>query len=244
MRFIARIDTKMEYVVKGRQLEGVEKQYKLLDAFEAIKSDKISGSIKCNEFLLHDSVASLYRWQNYYLKNDIIPYSGRPLTISGGIRSLEEGLNLAKKCERISINTFCFENLSLVDKLSRILGAQSVSIEIHAMEYRNSYRLLTCNGKETITSMSIEDYLKKLKVHEFGEINLLAVNRDGMFSGLDINLFKIVKKYFPKKSIVLGGGLESFENLNFYQNEGINGIFFSSLFHKEMKKIINSNLNN
>ena len=65
-----------------------------------------------------------------------------------------------------------------------------------------------------------------------------------MFSGLDINLFKIVKKYFPKKSIVLGGGLESFENLNFYQNEGINGIFFSSLFHKEMKKIINSNPNN
>ena len=61
------------------------------------------------------------------------------------------------------------------------------------------------------------DYLKKLKVHEFGEINLLAVNRDGMFSGLDINLFKIVKKYFPKKYIVLGGGLESFENLSFYQ---------------------------
>lgn len=244
MRLIARLDTKMEYVVKGRQLEGVEKQYKLLDAFETIQTDKISGSIKCNEFLLHDSVASLYRWQNYYLKNDIIPYSGRPLTISGGIRNLDDGLNLAKKCERISINTFCFEDLSLVDNLSRILGAQSVSIEIHAMEYRNSYRLLTCNGKETIASMNLEDYLKKLKFHEFGEINLLSVNRDGMYLGLDIALFKIVKKYFPKKSIVLGGGLDSFENLNFYQNEGINGIFFSSLFHKEMKKIINKKSTN
>ena len=38
MRLIARIDTKMEYVIKGRQLEGVQKQYKLLDAFETIKS--------------------------------------------------------------------------------------------------------------------------------------------------------------------------------------------------------------
>ena len=66
MRLIARIDTKMEYVIKGRQLEGVQKQYKLLDAFETIKSLNLSNSIKPNEFLLHDSVATLYKWQNYY----------------------------------------------------------------------------------------------------------------------------------------------------------------------------------
>ena len=51
MRLIARIDTKMEYVIKGRQLEGVQKQYKLLDAFETIKSLDLSKSIKPNEFL-------------------------------------------------------------------------------------------------------------------------------------------------------------------------------------------------
>ena len=38
MRLIARLDTKLEYVIKGRQLEGVQKQYKLIDAFSAIKS--------------------------------------------------------------------------------------------------------------------------------------------------------------------------------------------------------------
>ena len=240
MRLIARIDTKMEYVIKGRQLEGVEKQYKLLDAFETIKSNNFSEIIKPNEFLLHDSVASLYKWQNYYLKNDVIPYSGRPLTISGGIRNIKDGLDLAKKCERISINTFCFENLSLLDELSGVLGSQSISVEIHAIEYRNFYRLLTCNGKETIINMSLDDYLNLLKDHEFGEINLLSVNRDGMNLGLDINLFKKVKKHFPDKSIVLGGGLDNFEKLDLYEEEGINGIFFSSLFHREMKKIINS----
>ena len=129
MRLIARIDTKMEYVIKGRQLEGVQKQYKLLDAFETIKSLNLSNSIKPNEFLLHDSVASLYKWQNYYLKNDVLPYSGRPLTISGGIRNIQDGLDLAKKCERISINTFCFEDLSLLDKLSAVLEAKSVSVK-------------------------------------------------------------------------------------------------------------------
>ena len=242
MRLIARIDTKMEYVIKGRQLEGVQKQYKLLDAFETIKSLNLSKSIKPNEFLLHDSVASLYKWQNYYLKNDVLPYSGRPLTISGGIRNIQDGLDLAKKCERISINTFCFEDLSLLDKLSAVLGSQSVSVEIHVIEYRNSYRLLTCNGKETIVNLSLDDYLNLLKEHEFGEINLLSVNRDGMNIGLDIKLFKKVKSHFPKKSIVLGGGLDSFEKLDSYKEEGINGVFFSSLFHKEMKKLIEAKI--
>lgn len=239
MRLIARIDTKMEYVIKGRQLEGVQKQYKLLDAFEIIKSLDLSESIKPNEFLLHDSVASLYKWKNYYLENDVIPYSGLPLTISGGIRNIKDGLKLAKKCERISINTYCFEDLSLLDDLTSVLGAQSVSVEIHAIKYRNEYRLLTCNGKETI-NIKLDDYLTLLKKHNFGEINLLSVNRDGMHVGLDIELFKKVKKYFPEKSIILGGGLRDFKELDYYKREGINGIFFSYLFHKEMKKIIKS----
>lgn len=241
MRLIARIDTKLDYVIKGRQLEGVEKQYKLLDAFETLKSDNFAIGSKPNEFLLHDSVASLYGWQNYYLKNDIIPYSGRPLTLSGGIRSIKDGLDLAKKCERISINTFCFENLSLLDELSSVLGSQSVSVEIHAFKYKKNYKLLTCNGKETINHINLDEYLTLLSEHQFGEINLLSVNRDGMYLGLDINLFKKVKNYFPYKSIVLGGGLDSFSKLDFYKDQGINGVFFSSLFHKDMKKIINSN---
>ena len=60
--------------------------------------------------------------------------------------------------------------------------------------------------------------------------------------GLDIKLFKKVKSHFPKKSIVLGGGLDSFEKLDSYKEEGINGVFFSSLFHKEMKKLIEAKI--
>lgn len=237
MRLIARLDTKLEYVIKGRQLEGVQKQYKLIDAFSAIKSNKMKAGVEPNEFLLHDSVASLYNWKNYYLQNDIIPYSGRPLTISGGINSFENGIALSKKCERISINSFCFHDLSLLDKLSSVLGAQSVSVEIHAMLYRNDYKLLTCNGKQPV-EISLDDYLKQLQKHTFGEINLLAAAKDGMYSGLDLNLYKKVKEFFPKKSIVLGGGLDHFEDLDMYKKEGITAIFFSSLFHKEIKKLL------
>ena len=237
MRLIARLDTKLEHVVKGRQLEGVKKQYLLTDVFELIKSNKISEEIGTNEFLLHDSVASLYKWNNFYLDNEVIPYSGRPLTISGGIRSIEVGKTLIKKCERISLNTYCFENLSILDDLTSLFGAQSVSVEIHALKYRNKYNLLSCNGKILI-DLKFEDYLKKLSEHNFGEINLLSVSRDGMGNGIDLELFEKVKNFFPKKSIIIGGGLGSLVNIERYIKEGINGIFFSTLFHKKVKELL------
>ena len=240
MRLIARLDTKLDYVIKGRKLEGVEKQYKLLEAFEIIKESKFSDFIEPNEFLLHDSVASLYGWKNYYLRNEIIPYSARPLTISGGIRSFIDGINLLRKCERISINTFCFEDLTLLDKLSSKIGEQSISIEIHSINYQNSYKLLSCNGKQPINHITFEDYLSELKNHQFGEINLLSVSNDGMKEGLDLKLFEKVKNYFPNKSIILGGGLDNLDHIDAYKKEGINGIFFSTLFHEKMKKLISS----
>ena len=237
MRLIARLDTKLEYVVKGRQLEGVRKQYLLKDVFDLIKSDKISKEIGTNEFLLHDSVASLYKWENFYLKNTTLPYSGRPLTISGGINNMKTGKALIKKCERISINTYCFENLSLLDSLTSLFGAQSISAEIHAIKYRDTYNLLSCNGK-ILVNIKFEDYLEKLAEHNFGEINLLSVSRDGMSCGLDLELFEKVKNFFPKKSIIIGGGLANLENLDSYKREGINGIFFSTLFHKKVKELL------
>ena len=100
-RVIARIDTKCQYVVKGIQLEGVKKLYSINQLFKYLPEYLLTPHLPIDEIVLNDSVASLYGIDNFYLKYPIQSPLGIPLSISGGIKNIEDVSQICSMCERL-----------------------------------------------------------------------------------------------------------------------------------------------
>ena len=101
MRTIARIDIKNNHVIKGINLEGLRK---IGDPNKIIKNYYEEG---IDEFLILDSVASLYGRNNLFnLIKNITNEIFVPITLGGGIRSLkdiESALNSG--ADKVAINS-------------------------------------------------------------------------------------------------------------------------------------------
>lgn len=101
IRFIARLDVKGSYLVKGIQLEGLRKIGNPNDFAKRYYNQGI------DEIIYIDIVASLYNRNN--LTNIVIDSTKDvfvPITVGGGIRSVEDAEHLLKcGADKIAINT-------------------------------------------------------------------------------------------------------------------------------------------
>ena len=98
------------------------------------------------------------------------------------------------------------------------------------MAYKN-------NGRDN-SNIDVVDWVKKASALGAGEILLTSIDNEGMFKGLDFDLYNTVSKV-TNIPIILGGGANNLENIIQASNKGLDGVAISGLFH--YKKIsINS----
>ena len=159
MRILAKVDTKSEFVIKGVQLEGVEK----VGHIDAVLHELVKLGI--NEFILSDTMASLY------MRNSLISVIGRhtkdfryPICAGGGIKSVSDGTDLIKAgADRITVNTHALENNSIIGSLTKALGVSCVVSQIDVRKINDEFRLFTHAGRE-ISEYSLKSWLNFLRV--------------------------------------------------------------------------------
>ena len=112
MRTIARIDIKNNFVIKGINLEGLRK----IGDPEKIIKDYYNNTI--DELLIIDSVASLYGRNNLFeFIKEITREIFVPITLGGGIRSLEDIENALKSgADKVAINSKALEDPNFLNK--------------------------------------------------------------------------------------------------------------------------------
>jgi cyclase len=200
MRILAKIDTKSEFVIKGVQLEGVEK----VGHIDTVLHELVRLGI--NEFILSDTMASLY------MRNSLISVIGRhtkgfryPICAGGGIKSVSDGTDLIKAgADRISVNTHALENNSIIGSLTKALGVSCVVSQIDVRKINDEFRLFTHAGRE-ISEYSLKSWLKFLRINYLGEIIVTSIDRDGTSRGIDWDLINFMERESPLPYIYSGG---------------------------------------
>ena len=147
-------------------------------------------------------------------------------------------------CERLVFNTSVYDNPSLLSQASKLIGAQSMTVEIAALfnDSSSTYCVYSSCGKIK-RDITLIDHLIQLQEVEFGELVIHSVSNDGMRSGLDCRLYEIARAYFPDKSIVIGGGVGCISQAQRDATAlSMNGIILSSLFHESFVNYINQNI--
>ena len=162
------------------------------------------------------------RDKNYDLKRDDLNFTNRgsileiihdfskrsfmPLTIGGGIKTLEDvELRLAAGADKVVINTEAFHKPEFVSECAKIFGSQCIVISIDAKKVSPaSWEVFVGFGKEA-TGVSPEIWAKKMESMGAGEILINSIDRDGKANGFDLDLVNNVVTSVSVPVVAMGG---------------------------------------
>tara|TARA_Y100001958_G_scaffold156771_2_gene150201 strand:- start:333 stop:1127 length:795 start_codon:yes stop_codon:yes gene_type:complete len=213
-------------MVKGIHLEGL----RVLGKPE--KFAKIYYDDNIDELMYQDVVASLYERNSL---EKIIERTAEnifiPMTVGGGIRNINDINRILRAgADKVSINTAAIKNPDLIQEATEYFGSSTIIISMEVIKQQNGeYLLFTDNGREH-TGINLEFWLEKVQKLGAGEILITSVDKEGTFSGMDIELASLAKKNVSVP-IVIHGGVGKLEHTEILHSLKISGLAIASAFH-------------
>ena len=182
-----------------------------------------------------------------------------PLTVGGGIRSLEDIRTLLRAgADKVSLNTAALERPGLVSEAARAFGSQCIVVAIDALrgaaegepavagrgaaegepsEYKSeasrgkpSWQVYTHGGRRP-TGRDAVEWAREVEKLGAGEILLTSMDRDGTGAGYDLALTRAVAEAVSVP-VIASGGVGRLEHLREGLVEGrADAALVASLFH-------------
>ncbi|MEI2635670.1 MAG: glycosyl amidation-associated protein WbuZ [Methylotenera sp.] len=155
-----------------------------------------------------------------------------PLTVGGGITSLEDVLHLLHSgADKVSINTVAFSNPNIIDSVASRFGAQCIVASIDVRRFDDgSYHCFSHSGTQDTGKEPVE-WARELVSRGAGEILLTSVNRDGAMQGYDLELTEHVAKSVNVPVIASGGAGNYQHMIDVVLQAGASAVAAASIFH-------------
>ena len=155
-----------------------------------------------------------------------------PLTVGGGIRSLEDIRKLLiAGADKVSINTAAVKDPIFIKQASQKFGSQCIVVAVDAKKISNNrWEIFTHGGREK-TGIDAVEFAKQSVFNGAGEILLTSMDKDGTKTGYDLDLLKIITNSV-KVPVIASGGVGTLEHL--YEGLKIGGasaVLAASIFH-------------
>ena len=240
-RIIPCLDVKNGRVVKGINFVDLK------DAGDPVEQAKIYSDGGADEICFLDITASNENRDTIY---DVVEKTSKkcfvPLTVGGGIRSIED-INKLLNCgaDKVSINTAAVQNPEVVKSSSEKFGSQCIVVAIDAKKKGDNWEIFTHGGKNK-TGIDAVEFAKQVEAKGAGEILLTSMDRDGTRSGYDIKLLKAITQN-TNIPVIASGGVGTLDHLyDGIVKGGANAVLAASIFHygeykiKDVKEYLNS----
>lgn len=208
VRLIARLDVKMEHLIKGINLEGWRK----VGDPQRFARDYYAAGI--DEILYMDAVASLYDRNTL---TDVVRRTVEevfiPITVGGGVRSLEDVRRLLLSgADKVAVNTAATKRPELIAEVAERFGSQCMVLSIEAKRRPGGgWEAYVDLGREH-TGLDVVEWARRGEALGAGEILLTSVDREGACRGLDVELIGAVSGAVGIP-LIASGGMGSVEHL-------------------------------
>ena len=154
-----------------------------------------------------------------------------PLTVGGGIRSLEDIRTLLRAgADKVSVNTAALERPGLVSEAARAFGSQCIVVAIDAKSVNSHWEVFTHGGRRS-TGRDAVAWAREVEGLGAGEILLTSMDRDGTGDGYDLALTRAVADAVSVP-VIASGGVGRLEHLREGLVEGhADAALVATLFH-------------
>ena len=240
-RIIPCLDVKNGRVVKGINFVDLK------DAGDPVEQAKIYSDGGADEICFLDITASNENRNTIY---DVVKDTSKkcfvPLTVGGGVRSVED-INKLLNCgaDKVSINTAAVQNAEVVIESSKKFGSQCIVVAIDAKKNGNVWEVFTHGGRNN-TGINAIEFARKMEKCGAGELLITSMDRDGTQAGYDIDLMSKISSEV-NIPVIASGGVGNLDHLV----DGIklgkaSAVLAASIFHygkysvKQAKEYLNS----
>ena len=240
-RIIPCLDVKNGRVVKGINFVDLK------DAGDPVEQAKVYSDGGADEICFLDITASNENRNTIYnVVKDTSKKCFVPLTVGGGVRSIED-INKLLNCgaDKVSINTAAVQNAELVIESSKKFGSQCIVVAIDAKKNGEIWEVFTHGGRKN-TGINAIEFAKKMEERGAGELLITSMDRDGTQVGYDIDLMNKISSTI-NIPVIASGGVGNLDHLV----DGIklgkaSAVLAASIFHygkysvKEAKQYLDS----
>lgn len=174
---------------------------------DPVNTVRIFNELEVDELCFLDIRATVEgRQPNIDILRQISNECFMPLSYGGGVKDFITAKNiLSTGFEKIVINSAAYKNPSLITELSEHFGAQAViaSIDVKRNMW-GKYNVFINDGTEK-TSLDPVEWAQQLQHHGAGEILLTSMDRDGTWTGFDVEITRKVSEKVTIPVIANGG---------------------------------------
>jgi cyclase len=199
-RIIPCLDIKDGRVVKGVNF------LNLRDAGDPVEQARLYDEQGADELVFLDiSATQEGRRTTLDLVGRVADTVFMPLTVGGGIRTVEEmhALLLAG-ADKVSINSAAVKRPALLSEGAARFGAQCVVLAIDARRAGSSWEVYVNGGRVPTGIDAVEWAVRGVELGA-GEILLTSMDADGTLAGFDLELTRTVAEAVPVPVIASGG---------------------------------------
>ena len=194
---------------------------------------KVYNAREVDELILLDiSATCSEREPNFSAVSEIAGFCFVPLTVGGGIRALDHIKQLLRSgADKVSINSYAYENPEFIKAASIRFGSQCIVVSIDVKRNDEGEYMCYAHAGNKETGIPVLTWAKKMETMGAGELLLTSIERDGTMKGYDIELVASIAREVGIPVIASGGaGAEE----NFYhvlEEAGASAVAAASVFH-------------
>ena len=171
---------------------------------DAITNVKVFSSRLADEMAIVDIEATRRGRINHQLIQRLASLCVMPLSIGGGISSLNDAEMLFKSgADKVVINSAFYSEPDLLSKVADKYGAQSVVFSLDVKKVDSSYIAVSHSGIK-FHNEAIEAALEAVNSGA-GEIILNSIDQDGTMGGFDLELINAITSEIKVPVIAAGG---------------------------------------
>ena len=196
-------------VDRGRVVKGV-KFFDHVDAGDPVEQARRYEAQGADELVFYDISASHEgREIMADLVRRVVDVIFMPLTVGGGIRTLEDAKRLIQAgAEKVSVNSAAVRNPQLIADISSKFGrcATVLGLDANRVMYdgQEVWEVFV-NGGRTPSGVKVMDWVRQAEQLGAGEIVLNVMNADGTKQGYDIEMTRAVSEAVSVPVVASGG---------------------------------------
>jgi cyclase len=154
-----------------------------------------------------------------------------PLTVGGGISSLDQMKNLMQSgADKIALNQMAIHRPILIEEAAKVFGNQCIVISIDVIKTDYGYKVYDYIQK-TFLSIELTEFVRKMENLGAGEFLINSVDRDGKYLGFDIDLMRLICQNTNIPVIASGGARNALDFIEIFKNTNVSAASAANFFH-------------
>lgn len=198
---------------------------------DPVNTVRIFNELEVDELAFVDIRASKEgRGPNFDVLRQISDECFMPLSYGGGITDLDTAKKIFNQgFEKVILNSASFHKPELITQIARIYGSQAVVVAIDAKKnFWGKYEVYSLSGTRN-EKKNPTDWLKEVENLGAGEILLTAIEREGTWKGLDLNLIRQVAEASTIPVIAHGGAASISDIVGAVKEAGASAVAVGSM---------------